>query len=454
MKTNLSSNRPSRSIRNILLSTGIAFAAIILVTVLGLLLFPDPIINQYVAPQLEKSFSTLYPGYSIRIHGVRSNMLKNKISVDSISVRNIDSTESTAVHMLSVKGMSWFPLIFGDQLKGEHLSETVLEAREIVLTNMLSQYVVRCGSLRVSVPDSLVRAESIHVEPETDDESFFARSPYRQSRYRAHIPSLILAGVSVPDLLMNNVYRSRSIAIQNPSLDILVNKDKMEKMDTSFYVMPNEMLASLQSQLRVDSLGITNADVIYGERFGVRKKPASITIDKLQILALGITNSEKIPLTIQAQGMFMKSGAMNILITFPPVTPEFSFRYSGTLGPMNVEALNGFLETAEQVRVHGAIRSAAFDVTVRSGRALGTVRAEYTDLKFAFINAKTGSEKGIGNLISSFIANTFAIRKNNIADKSGAVAIGTVTHTRTYDDPFFRFIWFALRSGIREVVGF
>ncbi|MFA6467637.1 MAG: hypothetical protein WCW35_01985 [Bacteroidota bacterium] len=454
MKKYFFRNHPKRSVWSIVLYAGIACAAIILFSVFGLLLFPDPFINQYITPRLEKTFSALYPGYSIRLHGVRCTVLKNVLVVDSITIRNRDSTAWSTVQLLSMKGISWLPLIRGNRLTGEHLSDAVFEAQEIVLTNMLLHYVVRCGPLHISIPDSQVRAESIHLEPNTDDESFFARSAYRQSRYRIHIPFLTLTGIFLPDLLMNNVYRARSIGLHNPSLDILVNKDKMDRSDSAFYNMPNGMLASLQSPLQVDTVSIVAANVIYGERFGVRKKPAAITIEKLQVLALGLTNDESVPLTIQAQGVFMKSGAMNIRILFPPASPDFSFRYSGTLGSMNVQELNVFLETAEQVRVRGAIRSAAFEVIVRSGRALGTVRVEYSDLSFAFINSKTGSEKGIGDRITSFIANTFTIRKNNVPDKSGAIAIGKIDYSLTHEDPFFRFVWFALRSGVKDVVGF
>jgi len=39
-------------------------------------------------------------------------------------------------------------------------------------------------------------------------------------------------------------------------------------------------------------------------------------------------------------------------------------------------------------------------------------------------------------------------------DGSGAMKTGAVKYTRQRDDPFLRFVWFSLRSGLGDVVGF
>ena len=57
-------------------------------------------------------------------------------------------------------------------------------------------------------------------------------------------------------------------------------------------------------------------------------------------------------------------------------------------------------------------------------------------------------------MIASFVANNITIRTNNLPDKSGAIKIGKVAYARRRDDPFFGFVWFALRSGVGDVVGF
>jgi hypothetical protein len=39
-------------------------------------------------------------------------------------------------------------------------------------------------------------------------------------------------------------------------------------------------------------------------------------------------------------------------------------------------------------------------------------------------------------------------------DKSGSMKIGKVKYTRKPDDTFLQLVWFSLRSGVGDVVGF
>ena len=64
----------------------------------------------------------------------------------------------------------------------------------------------------------------------------------------------------------------------------------------------------------------------------------------------------------------MKSAQMNLLMSIPISSPEFSFQYSGSLSRMNLTALNPFVEIAEQIRFKsGVLQAATFDINVIDG---------------------------------------------------------------------------------------
>jgi hypothetical protein len=46
------------------------------------------------------------------------------------------------------------------------------------------------------------------------------------------------------------------------------------------------------------------------------------------------------------------------------------------------------------------------------------------------------------------------IRRTNMPDKAGSMKIGRVKYTRKQDDTFFQLLWFSLRNGVGDVVGF
>jgi hypothetical protein len=240
-------------------------------------------------------------------------------------------------------------------------------------------------------------------------------------------------GLACLELLHGKNYRARSVQIDGASLDILLNQDKPDSRDTSGLLMPNEILSSIKGNLQVDRLSIIDGRLQYAERFAVGAKPAVVTF------------------VIHAQTKFVKAGMMKLNITIPVASKECSFRYSGSLSGMNLSALNSFLEVSDHVRIKsGVLEKATYEISVVSGLASGTVQGVYRDLTLGAIDKETGSEKGLSNAITSFIANVLTIRKNNVP---GSMKIGAVNYLQLRDDPFFQYDWFALRTGVRDVLG-
>ena len=151
----------------------------------------------------------------------------------------------------------------------------------------------------------------------------------------------------------------------------------------------------------------------------------------------------------------MHKGHIEVAMAIPLAASDFSLRYSGSLGPMNAEELNGFLVPCEHRRItSGHIISATYDVGVQAGHARGTLHARYQNLAISLLNKNTGSSRGILDQLKSLYAKIFVLRGNNITEGKIAIKVGTVRYTRKSDDYFLQFLWFALRSAVSDVVGF
>jgi hypothetical protein len=173
----------------------------------------------------------------------------------------------------------------------------------------------------------------------------------------------------------------------------------------------------------------------------------------MQVSAEGIANHgpRGVAILIHAQTKFVKAGTMKLNITIPVASRECSFHYSGSLSGMDLSPLNSFLEVSDHVRIKsGVLEEATYEISVVSGHASGTVRGIYRDLTLAAIDKGSGSENGFSDRITSFIANTFTIRRNNVP---GSMKVGVVNYIQLRDDPFFQYDWFALRTGVRNVLG-
>jgi len=436
---------------------GIVIGVIVFICVLTLLFFPGTLLNKYIKPRITKAFAEAYPAYSIRIADMNYSVVMNRFRFDSIALRAVDGTFSSHMGLFSVSGIEWMHLLWGGTLGSKNLANADFDAQGIEFNFPQSHYKFHCKQFHLSVPHSKMDAESLELQPMAGDEEFFSGSTFRRTRLILVASRCSVKGLACLDLLQGKMYRTRFVQVHDAFLDLLVNKDKPDSRDTSGPLMPNEILSSIKKMIQIDSLSIMNGRLKYGERFVFGAKPAFITFDSMQVLAEGIANrvGHDTVLVIHAQGVFVKAGTMKVAMTIPIASPVFSFHYSGSLSGMDLSPINSFLEISDQMRIKtGVLQEATFDVNVVSGSASGTLRGIYRDLTLAAIDKNTGSEKGFSNGFISFIANNFKIRRTNVPNKLGSMKIGEVKYMRVRDDPFIQFEWFALRTAVRDVVGF
>jgi hypothetical protein len=433
-----------------------AIGIFILVCMTIFLIFPDKVTNGYVKKQIVKTFTKAFPAYSMRIAGVHYNLWKNRIQFDRIALTSIDSTFSCAVGKVSVSGISWLQILMhGDASKV--LKGSVADAREITLSFRKAQYELRCKRLSAAMPDSEISTDELEFHPLINDANFFSNSKFRKTRYRINYAQCKATGADLSGMLLGKAYSARSVKVNGAFIDILVNKDTPASPDSSSPLMPCEVLSSIKKMVRVDIVNIYNGRLKYNERYIIGSPPAEVTFDSLRLTAEGIRNHAARGATaiIHGQGTFMKTSVAKIRMIIPVISPEIPIRYSGSLDGMDLTRLNSFLEIGERLRIKsGVLETASFDIAIIAGRASGPLRVMYKDLNIVVLDKHTGSENGALNRIASLMINTTKIRGTNMPEASGQMKIGTVKYIKKKYDTFVQLVWFSLRSGMADVVGF
>jgi hypothetical protein len=233
--------------------------------------------------------------------------------------------------------------------------------------------------------------------------------------------------------------------------------DKPYNKNSSKPQMPYEILQGMKEEVILDSLNIINGRLKYAERYPGKTTPAEITFNKININADGINTNSILTdsIVVFGEGLFMNSGKMKVTLRIPMTSNDFSFRYSGSLGTMEITELNTFIEPAENHRIKsGVIHKADYNIDVHAGKASGELRIEYQDFSIAVIDNNSGKESGIVDRFSTFIGEKFILRGTNMPGTTGLMKTGKIKYTRDPDDTFMQFLWFALRSGLSDVVGF
>jgi len=356
---------------------------------------------------------------------------------------------------ISLTGARWARLLRGTADLADVLAKASLDTTNLDVEFPQSHYGIRCARLRASVLDSDLIAEGTELRTLVGDEAFFAARAYRTTRFHLVVPECRVLGLAYAELLQGKSYRAKSVRFSQASFDALVNRDKPVDPFAKSPLMVHEALAAIRQPLQVDSLSITNGHLTYRERVVAGADPGVLTVAAVNISAAGIANRGEATAAIQVrgQGDLMNAGTMKVLMSIPITSSNFSLHYSGSLSAMDLTRLNAFLEIAERTRIKsGSAQDAAFEIDVTGGQARGRVRAIYKDLEIAVLNKQTGSEKGLVNRAASFFENIVKIRNANAPDASGAMKEGEVNYTRQPDEEFQQFLWFALRTGVLDLI--
>jgi hypothetical protein len=445
------------SARKFVKNVSFIVGALFIISVILIVLFPDPFINTILKKQIAKSFEQSYPEYSIQLGEMRYSVWNNFLECDSIKLQTKDSSFTCSLDSFSIGGISWMKILTQSDFNPDAFSSSIINAEKIIMSFHESMQELSIKKFHISLPDSELTTSSIKYHHLIEDEQFFAKSKFRQTRLRLDISQINIIGLDFMSFLRGNTYSARKINLQDVFADILLNKDKPGEENLSAPQMPNELLSSIKEIIKVDSLEISNGNLKYSERFAVKSVPGIITFNKFNIYVSGIANHIVQPETtiIRGDGLFMNSASMKIFMALPLASKEFSLRYSGSVSRMDLAKLNIFLEPVENRRIKsGVIQSATYNINVNSGQASGNLRVAYNDLAIAVSNKNTIVDKVLLNRISNYVANMFIIRTINLPDEKGSMKIGEINYLRNPRDHFFQFLWFSLRSGIGDVVGF
>ena len=441
------------SLRRLSAYVGLSLGALVLAVAVLIFLFSGAILNRYVKGKAERAFAEAHPGAVLRIGELDYAVGANCLVAQSVTLNATNTT--LKVGRISLTGVHWARLLWGTAALADVLADASLEATNLDVEFPPAHYGIRCARLRASVPGSELIAEGTELRTLVGDEEFFAAHDFRTTRFHVIVPECRVLGLAYGELLQGKSYRARSVHFSGPSFDALVNRDKPPKPFVKSPLMVHEALATIRQSLQVDSLSITNGHFEYCERLAVGADPAVLTFGAVSLFVEGIANRGEANAAIQlrGQGDLMNAGTMKVLMTIPIQPPDFSLHYSGSLNAMDLTRLDAFLDIAEHTRIKsGSAQEAAFEIDVTAGQARGRVRAIYGNLEMAVLDKQSGTEKGFDNRVASFLMNELKFRNSNAPDASGSMKEGEVNYTRRPNDEFQQFAWFALRTGVMDVI--
>ncbi len=421
------------------------------------LIYRDYLMAHIIQPQIALSIESVLPQYKVNLGALHYSFSDSFVSCDSVLLQAKDNSLNVTFEECLISDVDWFAIVgLGKHTIGAQLWRSV-SVKHTSVELLSSGYVCGGDLLRLNMKDSSLSIQNAYYRPQLDDEAYFDKLKTRKCRYRATIPQLHIDGLNVQKLIEARSNTARSLHVNDLSLDVALRKYMPSDTQTTRTPMPVEQLAALQQWLRIDSVVVTVQELRYSEQFKKRGPEAFVTFNRIAALVTNIDNRPTLDssIHIEAQGYLMDNGLMKVKLDMPFTPQDFSMHVSGSLSSMNLKLMNNFVEVAEHRRISdGVFKGAQYTFDAKDGRSRGTVAMQYKDLYVKLLDKKNGSEKGLGNRITSFLANLLVLHSSNLPEKGGAYRVGKVAYTRQQNDTFVQFIWYSLSGAIGPIVGF
>ena len=332
----------------------------------------------------------------------------------------------------------------------------VVTADTLQVSNNKQQSIV-LGRAHLNLTDSTLVVDSIVAGPRETDAEWIKLQKRRRDLIRMRIDSVRFQGVDYRRLVSaEGGIVIRNGAIHGLELDVYSDK-RLPKGSPKVRRTPQQWLADLERPVRIDTLRVNGGRIAYREQGLDRPSPGIVSWDSLRVdianfATIGRGSASAPPMSFHAIAMLQGTGRLETTIIMPLAARQFDMQYTGTLGPMNLEAFNRFAERRYQMKItSGTLSSVKFTVQVRNGRSTGTVVPVYDDFKVALQDKKGSFFKKAGLSIASFFANTFKVRDDNPDEEGERPLVGAINQPYDRSQALPGVFWFALREGLFSV---
>lgn len=297
---------------------------------------------------------------------------------------------------------------------------------------------------------SRLSADSVRIRPALSDAVLCSTAVQRLDRFDISMGRTVCDGLDLAAILAGTGLHVKRIAVQGLALDVLSTKWQPRRRSATSPPMPAAMLLDAPFDIMVDTITAWKATIAYHEQPRAGRPPGTLFWNDVELLVTDVRRGGQA--TIGARAAFMGSASMEASIVLDLRSRTHDLRASGRLGGMSLTNLNRFLPPTEGVRIReGHVDGITFDLHVRGRSATGWVLPIYRDLSLEMVDKNTGRSSGLLSSITSFLANWLVVRNDNV----GTDARRGSTVMRLPDDvSVMQTMWFPLRKGLGEVVGF
>jgi hypothetical protein len=309
---------------------------------------------------------------------------------------------------------------------------------------------VRWYNMGFNRSNNLLTLDSFAYRPSLSRDSFQAVRKYQTDYIQTGAGTMQIGPVDIDRFI-----RDSSLHIGKALIDkayLIDYKDKSLPFNSGLIKpLPVTMIKRLPFKLNIDSILLSNAEVVYTEVNEKTKVAGTIPVNRMNVTILNLKNDELSStdsLTIRATGYLLDTAWIRLRVKESYTDSLGGFLMSLRLKPGDLRVLNSALIPLASVKlISGDLDTLDMRAIGREYLSLGEMKMFYRNLKIQLLKNGVESKKTIFTRFVSFIANTFIIKSSN---KS---RIGNVFYIRQRDRSAINYLIKISLSGMASSVG-
>ena len=331
-----------------------------------------------------------------------------------------------------------------------------LEIDSISRLSENGSYWMTAHSLKGATRSRSILLDTLTVWPIVGDDEFQQRLTYRKNRVKYAMTGLQLKGLAIPGLDDEPAIVANGLVLDSVYLDIFKDKRLPEAPGKATPIGPQEVFRRLGIPMRIDSLNVRSGMVAYHEIHSEGEYPGKVWFDRISVSASRLCSDAgseacEAPSVFAVRSRFMGQGALHATFEIPLLSNAYDFNYWGELGPMPAVPVNEILTNLTGLRIEeGMVDGLTFDINVSNGVAGGRLDLAYRDLEMEFVG-KVDRDKTLIDHVKTFVVSDLMTHHDNVAGRDGTYRHAEIEYVWD-EDPFFRFVWRALRDGILDTI--
>ncbi|HZY35914.1 MAG TPA: hypothetical protein VFE53_04655 [Mucilaginibacter sp.] len=317
-------------------------------------------------------------------------------------------------------------------------------------------YSYKFDHLRLSTLQSRLNIEGLTLTP-IKTAAFFAKSD--DDKFGFRLDSLQMDNFDYLSYHKYRVITASRLFLNNGRLEVYGNPKKIPRLTDRVITFPNAALNKINSDLKIDTLKLCGISVFYTEFNAKSNQTGTISFNNTGGSFLNITTR---PAALQKNNLckvdlnslFMNQARFNVSFVFNLTDQDRSYSYKGSLGPMNLKAINPATMPLTLVKIQtGTLRRMDFDISANRSIARGKMLFLYNDAKVTLLKRDSLFNSLQSSPIATLYANNFILKHDNPDEAGGRPREIHFANARTSETPFFKYTWQTLLEGIKPSIG-